>query len=125
MNFGIGQKVSINTRTRSNLLNVEWDDITFSGTVVSNPSWLDNDYVTVHTGYPDYPVSYIHKSIIVGHVFAETRSSMRVFKVKSKGKSYDVTSLNGKVSCNCVGFQFRSNCKHSGAIKEFLDKENA
>jgi hypothetical protein len=125
MNFTVGQAVSLHTRMKSNLLGQEWDDFMVNGTVVKNPSWLDNDYVSVHTGYPEYPVSYVNKSLIVGFKFEQKRSSMRVFKVKSKDKEYMVNSLNGRVSCDCVGFQFRSKCKHSDSIKLFLDKENA
>lgn len=122
MKLEIGQTVELHARFKSNLLNVEYDDVVFKGKVVSNPKWLDNDYVSVHTGTKEYPTSYIHKRFIVGFEFSKQRSDTRVFKVKSKlkGSVYNVISGNGKVSCDCVGFQFRRDCKHVKKIKEFL-----
>ena len=40
----------------------------------------------------------------------------RVIEVRgSKGDIYQVTDLNGNLSCTCSGFRFRGDCKH---IKE-------
>jgi hypothetical protein len=40
----------------------------------------------------------------------------RVIEVRgSKGDIYQVTELNGNLSCTCSGFRFRGDCKH---IKE-------
>ena len=126
-NFSIGTDVEITTKWKSNSLYREFDINTFKGKVVANPKWLDGDYVSVYTGNPDYPISYIHKKFIVGFDMAENRSDMRIFKVKSKtkGSVYNVTSVSGTVSCDCVGFQFRRHCKHSDSVKKLLDKESA
>lgn len=122
MNFNIGQSVAIKTKWKSNLLWKEFDENVFVGIVVPNPKWLDNDYVSVKTNDPEWPVSYIHKKFIVGHEFSETRTKDRFFQVtsKSNGKVYNVISSNGKVTCDCVGFQFRSKCKHSDKVKSML-----
>lgn len=126
-NFTVGSDVEITTKWKSNLLWRDYDVNTFKGKVVPNPKWLDNDYVSVYTGNTEYPVSYIHKKFIVGFDMAENRSDLRIFKVKSKtkGSVYNVTSVGGKVSCDCVGFQFRRYCKHSDSVKKLLDKESA
>lgn len=126
MNFTIGQNVEITTKFRSNLLGKDFDLDTYVGKVVPNPKWLDNDYVSVHTGNPEYPTSYIHKNYIVGYKHSEKRSVQRIFEVKSKstGKKYTVMSENGNVQCDCIGFQFRRHCKHSAKVKELLSKNN-
>ena len=95
MNFSIGSSVAITTKWRSNILGQEFDINTFEGKVVPNPKWLDNDYVSVHTGNPMYPVSHINKRFIVGHEFSDKRNLERLFKVKSKstGKTYNVISF--------------------------------
>ena len=122
MNFSIGADIELTTKWKSNILGQEFDIKTFKGKVVPNPKWLDRDYVSLHTGNPEYPISYIHKKFIVGHAFSETRSITRIFNVKSKstGKSYNVISEDGAVTCDCVGFQFRRVCKHSAKVKEML-----
>ena len=41
----------------------------------------------------------------------------KVYKVKgSKGDIYQVTELNGNLSCTCSGFKFRGDCKHVKSI---------
>jgi hypothetical protein len=126
MKFAIGSSVEITTKWRSNILGKEFDFNTFKGKVVPNPKWLDSDYVSVHTGNPSYPTSFIHKKFIVGHAFSEQRSTQRLFRVasKSSGKTYHVTSDAGSVTCDCVGFQFRAKCKHSEKVKDLLERQN-
>ena len=122
MNFSIGADIELTTKWRSNLLGQEFDIKSFKGKVVPNPKWLDKDYVSLRTGNPEYPISYIHKKFIVGHTFSEERSAERIFQVKSKssGKIYNVISVDGDVTCDCVGFQFRKMCKHSAKVKAVL-----
>lgn len=126
MRFSIGQTVSIQTKWRSNILGQEFDLNTFTGTVVPNPKWLDQDYVSIRTGKVEYPISYIHKKFIVGFDFSADRSVERIFQVtsKSSGKMYNVISANGDVTCDCMGFQFRRKCKHSDAVKKVLVLDN-
>jgi hypothetical protein len=33
-------------------------------------------------------------------------------------KNYEVTNVNGKWACTCVGFQFRRDCKHIHHIRD-------
>jgi len=75
MNFTIGQTVEITTKFRSNILGQDYAFDTYVGKVVPNPKWLDNDYVSVYTGNPEYPTSHIHKNYIVGHKHSEKRSA--------------------------------------------------
>jgi hypothetical protein len=122
MNFSIGADIELTTKWKSNILGQEFDVKSFKGKVVPNPKWLDRDYVSLRTGNPEYPISYIHKKFIVGHTFSEERSIERIFQVKSKssGKIYNVISADGDVTCDCVGFQFRKMCKHSAKVKAVL-----
>lgn len=126
-NFSIGADVELKTKMRSNLLGVDFNYHVFKGKIVPNPKWLDSDYVSIHTGKPDYPVSHIHKKFIIGYEFAQERTEIRIFRVKSKSKGnvYNVISENGHISCDCVGFQFRRHCKHSAKVKEHLAKKSA
>ena len=121
-NFSIGAHVEIKTRFKSNVLGYDYDEPVFVGIIVANPKWLDNDYVCIRTDNPEFPVSQIHKRFIIGFDFPKERSETRVFKVtsKTKGNTYNVISENGLVSCDCVGFQFRRQCKHSNKVKEFI-----
>lgn len=41
------------------------------------------------------------------------------FEVKSdSGKTYIVTLISGKYQCNCVGYAYRGNCRHSKEIAD-------
>jgi len=125
MNLGIGQNVEIQTKMRSMYLGEDYKFVTFKGKVVPNPKWLDTDYVSVHTGEPNYPISYIHKRLIIGYEFSKERTDERIFEVKSKskGKAYTVVSSKGIVSCNCTGYQFRRKCSHSDKVKDIIQKD--
>lgn len=48
------------------------------------------------------------------------KTGIRIFKVKSKDKEYNVELYNNKLSCNCTGFGFRNKCKHIEAVKAKL-----
>jgi hypothetical protein len=72
-NFSIGAEVEIQTRWKSNILGEEYQDNIFKGKVVNNPKWLDNDYVSVYTGNPEYPTSHINKRFIVGFDFCKAK----------------------------------------------------
>jgi hypothetical protein len=50
-------------------------------------------------------------------------NNINIFMVKSdSGKEYTVEKIDGKYSCNCVGFAYRGKCKHSDEIKEKVSK---
>jgi hypothetical protein len=46
--------------------------------------------------------------------------NVRVFNVKSKDKNYRVEYDNKLLSCSCIGFGFRSKCKHIDAVSKQL-----
>lgn len=121
MNFVLGSDVEVTTKFKSNLLWKDYEVNTYKGKVVENPKWLGADYVCVATGDPKWPISMIKKENIVGYKGVSVKSDTRVFKVTSKQskKSYSVVFSNGKVTCDCLGFQYRQSCKHS---KKVLDK---
>ena len=50
-------------------------------------------------------------------------NNINIFMVKSdSGKEYTVEKIDGKYSCNCVGFAYRGKCKHSEQIMKAQDK---
>jgi hypothetical protein len=50
-------------------------------------------------------------------------NNINIFMVKSdSGKEYTVEKIDGKYSCNCIGFAYRGKCKHSDEIKEKVSK---
>ena len=122
MKFEVGQNVDIRARHFSNVLNVGVEIHRFVGRIVPTPKWLDTDYISVHTENPEYPISHINVKNIVDYCIDTARIDTRIFKVKSKSKNtvYNVLSKNGNVICDCVGFQYRKICKHSIAIKKFI-----
>ena len=46
----------------------------------------------------------------------------RIFNVKSKDKEYTVIldNANNTLSCNCIGFTYRGECKHIKAVENTL-----
>jgi len=45
-------------------------------------------------------------------------NNINIFMVKSdSGKEYTVEKIDGKYSCNCIGFAYRGKCKHSDEIR--------
>ena len=51
--------------------------------------------------------------------------NIRVFKVKSKQKEYDVEyNILGKYfTCNCIGFGYRRRCKHTEAVEKVVKNQ--
>ena len=122
MTYQVGSQVEITVRRSSHVMGQPIQEHIYRGVVVSTPHWLDKNYVSVHTGNPNYPISHIYRPNIVGETQPIFDTGIRVFRVtsKSKNKSYEVTVQNGKVHCDCVGFQFHRYCKHSKAVKAKL-----
>jgi hypothetical protein len=123
MNFQIGSEVEITTKFKSNLLWEEFSINTHRGKVIENPKWLGADYVCVATGKPNWPISMIFKENIIGYDSKVTKSNTRIFKVTSKksNKTYDVVLSDGRISCNCLGFEYRKSCRHSKKVLDFLN----
>ena len=122
MAYQIGSQVEIQVRRPSHVIGRAFEEHTYTGIVVSTPHWLDRNYVSVHTGNIEYPVSHIYIPNIVGQNFQTQNLDLRLFKVtsKSKNKSYMVSVQGLKVQCDCVGFQFHRYCRHSTAVKKQL-----
>ena len=44
-------------------------------------------------------------------------NNINIFMVKSdSGKEYTVEKIDGRYSCNCIGFSYRNSCKHSEQV---------
>jgi hypothetical protein len=123
MKFDIGQTVDLQVKYHSIQYKDEGEKTRqVKGQIVQSPKWLDSDYVSVMTGNPNYPVSHVFKGNIVGFDLTRARIDSRMFIVrsKSKGKTYNVISSNGEIKCDCIGYQYRKYCKHSTAVKKFI-----
>lgn len=120
--YNIGDEVQLRTRFKSNVLGVEFQEDDIRGTVVPNPKWLGAEYVSVHTGKPEWPVAMILKSHIIGEKNVPSVSGVRLFRVRSVSKNSEhlVTFKNGQVSCDCIGFGFRGSCKHAKKVEEMV-----
>lgn len=74
----------------------------------------------VRTGNERFPVSEFEASdpgvisveVLKGGVADKTNARVFKVKVKSTGKTYYVSSVNGKLQCNCTGFSYRKTCSH-------------
>lgn len=51
---------------------------------------------------------------------AEKPAGVRIFKVQSGQKVYDVEVSSSSYTCTCTGFNFRGKCKHGDAVVEKL-----
>lgn len=122
MNFEIGSEVEITTKWKSNVLWIDYDINTIKGRIVENPKWLGADYVCVATGKPEWPISMILKSKIVGYKGSSIKTDTRIFEVTSKQskKTYSVIYSKGKATCDCLGYQFRQSCKHSKKVLDIV-----
>lgn len=124
--YKIGQTIEITTRHKSHYLfrSEEFNTNTYQGVVLANPKWLEHpNHVTIKTS--DGMTRIIDLVNVVG-ASNTSSTSIRIFKVtsKSKGSEYLVTMEENRLSCTCVGFQFRRMCKHSTAVsKKFFKNQ--
>lgn len=120
MMYSIGSNVRIHARFRSNYLFSEtgYDDVFIEGVVVKTPSYVEYDAVAVKTNNPDFSLSIIPLSKVVGYVPSAVKNSVETHLITSGANTYTVTVDSGKVTCSCVGFQFRRYCKHSDQFKK-------
>ena len=104
---------------------------THEGTVIPSP-WSTSTQTFAMTGdgvakTRIIDLAYVDKlEFIKGSGSATANSNRaRIFKVtsKSKGKSYNVVFNNGSIMCDCVGFQYRKNCRHSKGVKDYIKME--
>jgi hypothetical protein len=121
--YNVGDQVQIRTRLKSNVLGVGFEETEIKGTVVPNAKWLGSNYVSVHTGNPNWPVSMILvDNIIGGKKDVSSVSGVRLFRVRSVSKNSEhlVTVKDGGVRCDCVGFGFRNTCRHAKKVEELV-----
>lgn len=118
--YKIGSLVKLTVRHRSNYLysKTGYDEFFIEGTVVKTPSWVEYDAVAVNTGNKDFPLSIIALDKIVGFTPSRQIKEVETHQIVSGANTYTVTVDSGKVSCSCVGFQFRRYCKHSDPFKK-------
>jgi len=117
----IGTYVELQCRVRNNHLfrTEDYETVTIKGTVVKPPYRLEIPAVCLRTDDELVPVRVIANSIIVGGIAGSADQISGELRAYDTGE-YIVTKFNGKVSCTCVGFQFRRYCKHSDQYKEQL-----
>jgi hypothetical protein len=94
------------------------EHVTFTGTVVANEKWLTN-HLSITTGIKSFPVRSVDTTRIVSINGVKSKSvKAAVSKTRtwivagSRGQNYTVTEENGRRSCTCPGYHYRSNCKH-------------
>ena len=92
--------------------------LTFTGKVVTNEKWLTN-HLSITTGIKSFPVRSIDMARVVSINGVKSKSvKAAVSKTRtwivagSRGQNYIVTEENGRRSCTCPGYHYRSNCKH-------------
>lgn len=57
-------------------------------------------------------------------VKTEKQNGVRLFKVQSGQKVYNVEIRENGYICTCTGFSFRGKCKHGEAVAEKLQSKN-
>lgn len=100
----------------------------YEGDIYPNPQWVSSDSFCLTTGDEQFPFRIIAKEdIIHGWLIPSVPSlsadkslpsevpAPQTYQIESKGKTYLVTRINNKLSCNCTGFSYRRTCSH---IKE-------
>ena len=98
----------------------------FEGDIIPNPRWVSSDFITMTTNDSFFPIRIIKKSEITkidDQIYANESIDMDPKKfliAGSKNKTYQVSMINNFWSCECVGFQYRGNCKHVNSAKTQL-----
>lgn len=127
----VGSRVVVTTKHKNVILGgAPFKYTQIEGTVISPAKWMGANEFMLDTNDAMRPKSIINVSFVDDIKYIRGSSTKlatdtRVFKVSSKssGRSYIVTSNAGKVSCTCVGFEFRKYCKHSKAVSEKITGE--
>ena len=101
---------------------------TRTGVVVANTHFDDPASFRLSTGIPHFPVCVIPLKRVVELVYSDGVEVQNVESelpdeeswavAGSKGKSYTVTRRGDTWNCECMGWEFRQNCKHVTAKKE-------
>lgn len=125
----VGKQIKVTTRWPNQVITRpgKYIDHVYVGTVLSDTQYTPaNGFEMTGTEEPErVPLrqilmkNVINLEYVDGTVAAKADASAPkddVWEVEgSKGKTYVVRKINGKVTCTCPGFQFRKSCKHSKA----------
>ena len=114
----IGQQVRVSTLRFGN-------HNTYEGVVV--PSSRSFTFA-VRTGNERHPISEFEANdpavlrieILKGAAASKTNARIWKVLVKSTGKTYFVSSVNGKLNCNCTGFSYRKTCSHVVNVRKIV-----
>jgi hypothetical protein len=122
----VGSVVKVVTRYPNSYYysDAKYEFNTHQGRVVKADSWLQADEFVVDTGNSKYPKSVIRVRNIhsISYISGGPRhvrpNETRQFKItsKSSNKQYTVSVSGLRANCDCPGFQFRRNCKHTDAV---------
>jgi len=99
--------------------------VTYTGAVFPRQKWQSPETLNLTTGMKDFAWRELQVRNIVTVKAGDLTftpqmqaSQDRVWEVHgSKGNVYTVTETAGKRTCTCVGFTFRSSCKHINEVK--------
>ncbi len=124
----VGSKVRVTSRFKDNYIYAtsEFYDHTIEGVVIpSYPGAVPNSFM-MRTSCKNVPIRVVGMGSVVNLEYTDgtvakkgkVDDAVKTLEVKgSKGEKYIVIKEGSKVSCTCVGFQFRRTCKHLAMIK--------
>ena len=124
----VGSKVSVTVCSKDDYLYATspFKDMVLEGIVLPNHKLAQPDAFTLRVKCANVPVREIRMKNVVGLQYADgstattqtVESNIKTLVIKgSKGEDYVVTKEGSKVSCTCVGFQYRKACRHLEMIK--------
>ena len=109
----------------------------FRGIKIPSANYDQPNTWRIKTGNKFHPVSVIPVNQVTNieyvtgqstgkETFVPKTDTDKSWRVKGSGdKKYIVSRTNGKFTCDCVGFQYRSQCKHIHKVYDFLKKKEA
>lgn len=94
--------------------------VTYTGQRVESPKWSPNS-LCITTGDPSFPVRMIDAERVIsinGVIAPPIKNTSAVFSIKGSGNNRYTVTVNGDaIECNCMGFQYRRQCKHVNTVK--------
>ena len=130
----VGKSVTVTTdwsdvvETSTPTVRIVYGKGVHTGTVLKNNDWNDPASFNITTGRPEFPVANIPLHRVIDIQYVDGTEAAIVDDVDddsetwsmsgSKGNEYVVTRRGDTWSCECVGWQYRSQCKHVNACKE-------
>lgn len=95
----------------------------YTGEIVDEP-WMGPSQFGLTTGDKRFPIRVITRRHVVemggAKVVHNPILDAPVTKIynSSTGSKYIVTKQNGSVTCTCIGYSYRKNCKHAKMFDE-------